>query len=1058
MYQVVWSRILNEIFGVTAHAITAVLATYLGGLALGSWMLGPAADRRRDPLRLYGWLEIGVAVTALAGTFLVRALDPLHAWAASRLASDSAALLGARVLLASCVILPPTFLMGATLPAMTRAFVDRIGKLGRELGALYALNTAGAVIGSLAAGFALIRTLGVHPTLWLAVGVNLLAGAGALALSAAMAAARPQPPAATADAPSRARPALDGVWILVAVALSGFASLAIEVLWTRMLVLVIGTSTYAFVTMLSTFLVGIALGSFVARAVVDRLRDPRRAFGWLQVAIAAATLATLPLMRGVVLGAEGWFDEESRWLGATAARFGVSFLVMIVPTTLIGMTLPLASRIWARSAQTIGGRLGQVYGANTLGNILGALAGGFAVLPVLGMQRGIALVTLFNVAAAACALIRLEGEWARPRALLRSAPLALGLSTAAVLLLVWRPGPLPGTGGGELNPVRYYREGLVSTVKVFQSADDARQLLMAVDGVTIGQSGAGVDRKQQVLAHLPFLLRPADPPRNVLSIGLGTGILVGEVARHAGVEHVDCVEISPSVIEAAGAFAAHNGRVLENPAVRVVNDDGVNFLRRSRETWDAVISDGKSRSGHAGNGLFYSQDYYRLAFDHLAPDGIMLQWVPLDVAADELKTILRTFASVFPHAYVWLGPDSTFVAGTKRPLTLDLAEVQRALDRPEVANLRRYGWRDAAEVASLLLGDGPSMRRWVGEGAINSVERPVLEFYALAEGDETIPQRLAHNLAALARVHRDGLADVRVAGADERILAAEARSVGHLLEGLALLAGGETRGVASLERAVAEGRGGVVHHTAAEAIFKAAYALDRQGRPAEAAALYASAARIWPGLAEAHANLGRLLALEGRGADARAALERALDANPDSAVAHRMLARLLDEGGDAEGAIPHFRAALRVSAADAELHESLGVSLAGTGRLDDALAEFREALRLAPDWPAALERVALLLASDPDPRVRNPAEAIRLAERALRLAGEKDAMALEVVAASYAAADRFADAEAAQAKVVELARATGDATLAAAAREALELYRRRLPLPGLRRGEAPTSH
>jgi spermidine synthase len=1048
VYQVVWSRLLNEVFGVTAHAVTAVLATYLGGLALGSWLLGRFADRSDRPLRLYALLELGVAGTALAGTWVVGALEPVHAWAALRLAPDSPALLGLRVLLASLVVLPPTVLMGATLPAMTRAFVERIGNLGRELGFLYALNTAGAVAGSVAAGFVLIRLVGVHPTLWLAVGANVLVGAGAWLVSGAIGRGAPAPaeapPSSAPEPPGRAG---QGAWLLAAMALSGFASLSLEVLWTRMLVLVVGTSTYAFATMLSSFLVGIALGAYLARPLVDRLANPRRAFGWLQVGIAASTLATLPLVRVVISDGQRWFAAlESRWIGPTAGQFALSFLVMIVPTTLIGATFPLAGRIWARDLRTLGGRLGQVYGANTLGNILGALVGGFVLLPVFGMQRGIALLVVANLAAAACALLPSREEWARPRALLRAAPVSAGLWTCALLLAAWRPGPLPASGGGKLDPVRYYREGLVSTVNVFQRSDDGRQLVMSVDGIVIGQSTAGVDKKQQFLAHAPFLLETR-PLRSVLSIGLGTGILVGEVAKHPGVERVDCVELSPSVIEGARLFAEHNGGVLDDPRVRIVNDDGVSFLRRSRATYDAIISDGKSRSGHAGNAVFYSEDYYRIARDRLADDGLMTQWVPLDVAADELRTIVRTFVSVFPHSYLWLGPRSCFLVGLKRPLDLDLAHVQRVLDAPETAGLRRHGWRDAAEVAAFLVADRAGMARWVGEGPINSFERPWLEFYAL---DDAAPEgeRVAENLAALAGLRRDGVRDARVTGAGERV-ASVASALGPLLDGLVLLAREDGRGVPLVEAALAQAPAGAgeLHQTAAEALFEVGRSLDLEGRLAEAAVLYAEAARGWPELTEAHVNLGRVAGLQNRPGEAKAHLLRALETNPLSGSAHLLLGRLLLAEGDPAGAIQHLREAVRIAPATAELHEDLGVSLAMTRRVDDALAEFREALRLAPDWPAALDRVALILATHPVPQARDPEEAIRLAQRAMKLTDGKDPMTLEVAAAAYAAAGRFGEAETTERKVLEMAVAAGDQALAAAARGAMDLYRRGLALP-----------
>jgi spermidine synthase len=1051
VYQVVWSRLLNQVFGISAHAIAAVLATYLGGLALGSSLLGRIADRHPRPLRLYGLLELGIAATALAGAWLVHGIEPAHAWAASRLAPDSVALVALRVLLASAVVLPPTFLMGATLPAMTRAFVDRLGSLGRGVGSLYALNTAGAVVGSAAAGFVLIRAVGVHSTLWLAVGANVAVGVAALLLSRHVGGSAPRSaelaPAVPAVAAAAPGAGLRDAWLLAAMALSGFASLSLEVIWSRMLVLVLGTSTYAFVTMLSSFLVGIALGSWLARRVVDRLGNARRAFGWLQLGIAAATLATIPLVRLVLANATSWFAAlEAGGVGAIGGQFAVSFLVMLVPTTLVGATFPLAARIRVRDLDTLAAGLGQLYGANTAGNIVGAIAGGFVLLPRLGMQRGIATLVIANLAAAACALLPARERWLDRRVLLRALPVSVLLWTCATLLALWRPAPLPGTGPGPHDTLRYYREGLVSTVSVFQQAEDGRQLVMSVDGVTIGQSAVGVDRKQQFLAHAPFLLA-ARPPRDVLSIGLGTGILVGEVARHPAVERVDCVELSPSVIEGARTFAEHNGGVLGDPRLRVVTDDGVNFLRRSAAAWDAIVSDGKSRSGHAGNAAFYSADYYRSARAHLAPDGLMIQWVPLDVAPEDLRVIVRTFSAAFAHAYLWLGPESCFLVGTQQPLVLDLPRARRVLEDPASEGLRRHGWRDESELAAFLLADGAALSRWAGAGPVNSLEHPVLEFHALGHAGSP-RDRLAANFGALAALRRAGAADARVEGADERTVAA-AGAVGALLDGLALLARGEARGAALLDEAVAAAPpgAGALRQLAAEALARAGRELDLQGRQPEAAGLYAQALIAWPELVEGHLNLARIAGLQGRRQEAREHLARALSANPLSGTAHAWLGRLYAEEGAPERAAVHLAEAVRLAPLTAELHEDLGLSLAVAGRPRDALREFQEALRLAPDWPAALDRVALMMAVHPDPRERRPDEAVRLAERALELAGGDDPMSLEVAAIAYAAGARFEDAERTERKVLEVAIARRDEALAAAARAAIELYRRGMTLP-----------
>ncbi|ABC80983.1 fused MFS/spermidine synthase [Anaeromyxobacter dehalogenans] len=1057
VYQVAWSRLLNEIFGVTAHAVTAVLATFLGGLALGSWMLGRAADRCRDPLRLYALLELGVAATALAGTAAVRALDPVHLWAASRLAPDSVALLLVRAGLAAVVVLPPTVLMGGTLPAITRALVRRIGHLGRELSFVYALNTAGAVAGSVAAGFALIRALGVHGTLWAAAAANVAVGLGALALSRARGGSGASPPAAAAPARSpapAAGPEAGAGWILAVMALSGVSSLALEVIWTRMLVLVVGTSTYAFVTMLTAFLVGIALGSFVARAFVDRVRSPRRAFGWVQAGIAASTLATLPLMGALMGGAQRWVDGlELRWEALLAGRFALSFLVMIVPTTLIGMTFPLAARIWARTLDTLGGRLGQLYGANTLGNIAGAVLGGFVVLPAVGMQRGVALMAVLNLVGAAWALLPAREDHRRPAVLLRAAPVSAGLWACALLVALWRPAPFGSAEEGPDDPVLFYREGLVSTVKVIQRADDGRQRVMLVDGVRIGQSSDGVDRKQQVLAHFPILLRDR-PPARVLTIGLGTGILAGEVARHPGVERVDVVELSPSVIEGARLFDRFNGAVLDDPRVRVVNDDGVAFLRRSTERYDAIVSDGKSRSGHAGNAQFYSDDYYRSARAHLAPGGVMMQWVPLDVPAADLRVILRTFEGAFPDTYVWIAQSSCFLVGLDRPLALDLAKVQRVLDAPESEDLRRHGWRTAAEVVALLAADRETLAPWLAqEDAVNTLERPILEFYAPAGLAVPAGVRAAANLATLGTLGRGVPPTARVTGADAATLADGARAERLLVAGIGALGRGDAAGVADLEEAArAAPEDGVIRQAVAEALVQLGVDADGARDVLRAEGLYRAAIAAWPRFEIAWVNLGRALALEGRVPEALAAERRALELNPESGGAHRWAADLLLALGRPGEAIAHAREAVRLAPGAARLRAGLGTSLAMAGRFDEGLRELREAVRLDPRAPEPLGRAALLLATRPGATGADAEEAVRLASRARSLTDGRDPAALETLAAAYAAAGRFGDAVAEQGRAVELLERAGGAQ-ADDARATLARYRAGQPL----RLEAPAA-
>ena len=1015
VYEVVWSRLLKDLFGVTAHAVAAVLASYLAGLALGSWLLARAVDRRRDPIRLYGVLELGVGASALLTAAVASHFEPLHAWAASRFAADSPALAALRLALASVLVLPPTLCMGATLPVMTRALVKRLDELGRKLSLLYALNTAGAVAGCLLAGFALIGAFGVHPTLWLAAAANLAVGGIALALRGGT----PDPAPAEAPFPRR------DSWVLPAVALSGVASLALEVIWTRILILIVGTSTYAFATMLVAFLIGIALGSFLVHLLDARIDDPRRVFGWVQLGIVFATLLSIPLLGTLVTRGQYWLlGLEQKWVALFAARFGLAFAVMLLPTTLVGMSFPLASRIGVHGIGSLGRELGGIYGANTLGNIAGALLGGFVLIPLVGLQRGIALLVLLNLAAAACALLPTSPGF------LRAAPLAAALCCCAVFLAAWKPRPFQSIEESGDDAVLYYREGLESTVKVIQRAADARQRVMLVDGVRVGQSSAGIDHKQQLLAHLPFLLRPGKPPRTVLSIGLGTGILMGEVARH-GIESGVCIELSPEVVEGARHFDAFNGKVLDDGRVRIVVDDGINFLARSPRKWDAIIADGKSRHGHVGNARFYSEDFYRSGREHLSPGGLLLQWVPLDEPADELRTIARSFSRVFPHFYLWVAHKSAFMAGQEEPLSLDLSQAQRVLDAPETAGLRRHGWSSASEIASMVLLDAEAATPWLAqEDTVNSVERPTLEFYSPGAQAAPVSVRIAQNLESLLAARREPLHDAGFQG-----MPFDFESRDDLLAGIA------RNDVARVRKAALEAPPGAVRSWASSALIDMALEREAAGERGEALELYRAAVAARPESVPARVNLSA--ALKGAGATFEA-IQHAFQAvrlNPDSGIARHLYGGLLASIGSDEEAVKQLREAARIGPNAADTHNDLAQELALTGRHDEALAEFGEAMRLRDGWAPPMSGAALILATHPDPKIRDPEQAVQLARRAAHLTSQKDQGVLEILAGCYAAADKLDEAVAAQKAAVELAVAAGDPTQA---RAVLATYERRL--------------
>jgi spermidine synthase len=449
-----------------------------------------------------------------------------------------------------------------------------------------------------------------------------------------------------------------------------------------------------------------------------------------------------------------------------------------------------------------------------------------------------------------------------------------------------------------------------------------------------------VDHKQQALAHFPFLLMTRNPPRSVLSVGLGSAILMGEVALHREVEEAVCLEISPSVIEAARLFETFNHSVLDNRKVRVINDDGVNFLRRSDARFDAIISDAKSRTTHAANATFFSLDYYRLGREHLTPHGLMIQWIPLDLPPEELSTILRTFLHVFPYGYVWVAPpQSLFVVGSEQPLTLEPARVREVLEAPATANLRRYGIVQASDFVGALTADEASLRSWLNEGtALNSLGHPVLEFYSLRAHAVPPTQRAERNLINLLRGRGDALTTVELAGPMPRAILDGQLALGWLAQAWRALEGGQAGGSGEALRLLGEARRSAASNRVVQHGAAAGYRLVLRREPRNVVALV---------------ELGRVLLSMGRLDRALARFRQALDIDPDDpraliGAAH-VLALHVDPGSrDPQQAVRLAARAVELTGQrDPRMLATLADTYFAAGRVDLALEAVRIALPLA---------------------------------------------------------------------------------------------------------------
>jgi spermidine synthase len=704
-YQVLWSRYLLEFIGVSAYSYATVLAAFMGGLALGSALLGRLADRVRSPLRLFAVLEAGVGLYALVYPYLSEAASAFYSGLVSFTPERAGAghALWAKVLIAGLLLLVPTTLMGGTYPALVRHATDRLRHVGRTASQLYAVNALGAVAGALVMAFALMPALGMRLSLVVLALANGLVAAGALLL------ARWDHP------PAEERPASDGIdalepapplarrqvrIALLLILVEGFLAFTLEIAWTRYFGVVLGSSTYSFALVLAAFLSGIALGSAWLSRSEAALRRPLRFFGWTQVLAGLSVLAPLalyPYLPWLILNIGTLFsDQPAAFFLYEGCQLLVCYLVMLPPTVLIGMALPLLVKGLARDLARLGGDTGRVYAWNTWGNVAGALLAGLVLLPALGMEhllRGAALGS-GALGLVAIGLFSPRGRAAWLRIGVAAAVLVAGQLTVGG----WRTeGFALQTTRRLVRPLsRQEVEARVATYRTRLFEDDPAVLLMVYataapsseETLTLSVNGkpdasSHEDLPTQILCgHVPLLLAPQ--PRDVLVIGLASGVTAGSALTHP-VRRLDVVDIVAAMPRATRLFDSWNRDPLSDPRFRLIVDDARSYLSHTRQRYDVIISE-PSNPWTAGTGALFSREFYARAAAALEPDGVYLQWLQAYELGDEtFAAVVRTFRRTFSHVYAFQGnATDLFLIGTARPLEPDWPELERRLAVPAV--------------------------------------------------------------------------------------------------------------------------------------------------------------------------------------------------------------------------------------------------------------------------------------------------------------------------------------------------------------------------------------
>lgn len=760
IYQVLWVRQLGLVFGNTLHSVSTVLAVFMAGLALGSYLFGRLADRTSNPLRVFALLEVGIGLYVLAIPLIFQGLMDAQIFFFQQLPEGHASLNLIRIVLCFLVLLFPTTLMGGTLPVIAKFYVRSERVLGRGIGILYFINTLGAVLGSFLAGFALIPLIGVLAATILAATVDLAIGIGFFALQRRVTgreefrvvpAARPtSPPKKMKERKIREVASYSRtlrLCVLVGFSLAGLASLSLEVSWTRVLTLVLGNSVYAFSLMLTAFLLGIAVGSSIAARFIDRSKNPWRDFVLVEAFIGISIIVLNPVLGQLPSLFVGVFSglQQNFWALQTVL-FLLSFLIMLVPTTLMGAAFPIAAKIYTQDIRHLGTSVGRLYAGNTLGSMLGPLFTGFVFIPLIGIQRSIFLVALIYFAIAGA--VFLLGPMRRPK--------FKGLATGALVIIAvvgslipaWDPVVLSSgvylyasdyarsyeTMGISLREgitagsyILFYKEGRQATVCVSERLDGSRAL--QIDGKA-DASTSHIDLPTELLlGHLPMLLHPE--PKTALVVGLGSGITLGAVTQHASLEKVVAVEIEPAVVEASAYFARDNSNALDDSRLRMKVTDARNYILASTEQYDVITAE-PSNPWLSGSSVLFTREQFELYRQRLSPDGIIAQWIHYySMSPQDLKTVLNTFTSVFPHSTLWVTSVDLLLIGSQQELRIDLQALTERLQQEEVrVDLERVGIKDSYGVLGHFLMDEQSVISYSVGAPLHTDNRPILEFSA----------------------------------------------------------------------------------------------------------------------------------------------------------------------------------------------------------------------------------------------------------------------------------------------------------------------------------------
>ncbi|MGR3178992.1 MAG: fused MFS/spermidine synthase [Candidatus Anammoxibacter sp.] len=794
IYEVVWIRMFGLVLGNTTYAISITIAAFFAGLALGGFCLGRYVDsirvgsyqlavgkgqkrennangrhgqasfvrvqakENRKIIQLYAYLELGIGASALFVGLGIVLMQSLFIWVTQYIQYSSIIIDLMRFVLSFSLLLIPTTLMGATLPVLSKFIIRQYKEIRSGVGLLYGVNTFGAALGCLITGFFLIKTYGVSTTVHIAVITNIAIGIlvlilvqtgffcktegkGQLAVGSLQLAKNKKQNAEGGKRKngedSKRKSDRAAMVVLLVIGLSGFTSIAYEIIWTRMLSSLFLNSIYSFTTMLVTFLCGLAIGAIVVMLFFKKDRNPLTLLGLVEFGIGISAVLLIFLFNQLPetsLRFLSFFQSKNplTWNINVCVEFALSFMVMIVPCILIGMTLPLASQIITKDIKLLGRSVGNIYSITTIGGMFGAAIAGCLLIPLIGLKFSELSMAGLNMCIGVAFLFyagkylkvgQTQGIFLKKIAipLFCVITVTIGGFCSFADIRVW----------DSSNELLYYEEDAAATVSVVKEKDGNRKLVVN-KRYTLGTSRATALQKR--MGYIPLLLH--NNPQDVLVIGLGTGITLGAVASYELTKTVTCVEVISAVVYAAKKyFAKENNMFYKNKKTNIIVEDGRNYLLLNKDKYDVIISD-LFVPYHAGAGSLYSKEHFELCKDRIHDTGLFCQWLPLyQMSTKEFKVICKTLSTVFPFTTLWFCNFEKGLicglVGTKHKLEIDVPSLK---DNMANANTRKQlkqailGGHE--ELLSLFITDETGLKSFTKGSRINTDNYPVIEFLA----------------------------------------------------------------------------------------------------------------------------------------------------------------------------------------------------------------------------------------------------------------------------------------------------------------------------------------